>query len=74
MYHQRKKLIITQYFNIHPIYSWLSNKKLNGWNNKSPVWNFSKYLIDTDGTLIGLWGPSIDPLSDEIKSKLVIKN
>ena len=56
--------------NIHPIYNWLSNKKLNGWNSKSPVWNFSKYLIDENGFLIGFWGPSIDPQSHEIKSRL----
>jgi len=59
---------------IHPIYSWLSNKKNNGWNNKNPIWNFSKYLIDEDGVLVGFWGPSIDPQSDEIKSKLAPKN
>ena len=55
---------------IHPIYNWLSNKSLNGWNNKGPTWNFSKYLIDENGTLIGIWGPSINPLSSEIKTRL----
>ena len=55
---------------IHPIYNWLSSKSLNGWNSKSPVWNFSKYLIDENGSLIGVWGPSIDPQSNEIKSRL----
>ena len=52
--------------NIHPIYNWLSNKKLNGWNNNGPTWNFSKYLIDKDGNLAGYWGASIDPQSEEI--------
>ena len=55
---------------IHPIYNWLSSKSLNGWNSKSPIWNFSKYLIDENGSLIGVWGPSIDPQSNEIKSRL----
>ena len=55
---------------IHPIYNWLSSKSLNGWNSKSPVWNFSKYLIDENGSLIGVWGPLIDPQSNEIKSRL----
>ena len=58
---------------IHPIYNWLSNKELNGWNNRQPTWNFSKYLIDENGILVGVWGPSIDPLSNEIKSRLVTK-
>jgi len=51
---------------IHPIYRWLSDSKLNGWNSQKPNWNFSKYLIDTDGKLVGLWGPSIEPQSKEI--------
>jgi glutathione peroxidase len=52
--------------NVHPIYQWLSDAELNGWNNQEPTWNFSKYLIDKDGNLLGLWGPSIDPQSKEI--------
>ena len=30
----------------HPIYEWLSDSKLNGWNDNSPSWNFNKYLLD----------------------------
>ena len=52
--------------NIHPVYNWLSDKKLNGWNNNGPTWNFSKYLIDKDGNLAGYWGASIAPQSEEI--------
>ncbi len=51
---------------IHPIYNWLSNENLNGWNDKNPNWNFNKYLIDREGKLIGLWGAAIDPQSKEI--------
>tara|TARA_B100000287_G_C20644864_1_gene784767 strand:- start:1423 stop:2007 length:585 start_codon:yes stop_codon:yes gene_type:complete len=53
---------------IHPIYDWLSNENLNGWNNKKPNWNFNKYLIDKEGKLVGLWGSKIDPQSTEITS------
>ena len=56
--------------NLHPIYEWLSNSNLNGWNNQPPIWNFSKYLIDKDGSLIGFWGPKVDPLSSKILDKL----
>jgi glutathione peroxidase len=35
----------------HPIYQWLSSRELNGWNSKSPSWNFSKYLINEKGVL-----------------------
>ena len=46
----------------HPIYKWLSNKKLNGWNDKAPSWNFYKYLIDEKGRLIEYFRPNINPL------------
>ena len=46
----------------HPIYKWLSNKKLNGWNDKAPSWNFYKYLIDEQGRLIEYFRPNINPL------------
>ena len=55
---------------IHPIYNWLSSKKSNGWNDQKPTWNFNKYLIDENGSLIGYWASAIDPLSDSILSKI----
>ena len=36
----------------HPLYKWLSDSKLNGWNDKTPSWNFCKYLIDEKGKLL----------------------
>jgi glutathione peroxidase len=36
----------------HPIYKWLSDSRLNGWNDKMPTWNFCKYLIDEKGKLL----------------------
>jgi glutathione peroxidase len=54
----------------HPVFNWLSDEKQNGWNNKAPVWNFSKYLVDEKGRLIGVFGPATDPMGDEI-SRLI---
>ena len=36
----------------HPLYKWLSESSLNGWNDKKPSWNFCKYLIDEKGKLL----------------------
>jgi glutathione peroxidase len=44
-----------------PIYHWLTNKAQNGWNDKQPSWNFSKYLINEEGVLTNYFGPSIEP-------------
>ena len=38
--------------NQHPIYKWLSDSNLNGWNDSAPSWNFCKYLIDEKGKLL----------------------
>ncbi len=54
--------------NKHPIYKWLSNKKLNGKIAKEPSWNFCKYIIDPEGKLLYYFGPSVEPLSSYITS------
>ena len=46
----------------HPVFKWLSDPAQNGWNDRAPVWNFSKYVIDESGRLVGYFGPAIDPL------------
>ena len=45
----------------HPIYNWLSNSKLNGWNDNAPSWNFCKYLINEKGNLIDFYKSKIEP-------------
>ena len=52
--------------NKHPIYKWLSNKKLNGQIAKEPSWNFCKYIVDPEGKLLNYFGPSVEPLSSYI--------
>ena len=39
-------------FDKHPLYRWLSDEKLNGWNNQEPTWNFCKYYINEQGELM----------------------
>lgn len=50
----------------HPVFRWLSDKDLNGWNSQAPIWNFSKYLIDEQGRLAGVFEPSVAPGAKEI--------
>ena len=52
--------------NSHPVYEWLSSVASNGWNDKSPRWNFFKYLIDENGELKGVYSSSTTPLDTEI--------
>lgn len=54
----------------HQVYQWLTRKEMNGWNDRSPSWNFSKYLIDEDGTLQNYFEPFASPLSEEVLKAL----
>ncbi|HEV8285410.1 MAG TPA: glutathione peroxidase [Chitinophagaceae bacterium] len=52
------------------VFQWLTDKTKNGWNNKQPSWNFSKYLVDQHGILTRYFDPSVSPLSDEVKNAI----
>ena len=54
----------------HQLYSWLTKKSLNGNEDSKVSWNFQKYLVDEEGRLIGMFSSGINPLDDEIVSKL----
>jgi glutathione peroxidase len=50
----------------NPVFQWLSDKNKNGWTNKKPSWNFSKYLVNEEGILTNYFDPSISPTSKEV--------
>ena len=52
--------------NRHPLYTWLCSKSNNGVMDSEVVWNFQKYLIDENGKFLGMYHPSISPISEEI--------
>jgi glutathione peroxidase len=54
----------------HPLYGWLSDKSLNGWNEQSPSWNFCKYIVDENGQLIKFYGSGVNPMDPEILALL----
>jgi glutathione peroxidase len=49
-----------------PLYRWLSDKDLNGWNDKEPSWNFCKYFINEKGELLKFFPSSVKPTDEEI--------
>ncbi len=56
--------------NQHPLYSWLTQKELNGVKNSSVKWNFQKYLVDEQGGLIDYYYSITKPLSNKITKHL----
>jgi glutathione peroxidase len=61
-----KKSVVVKSADQNTIFGWLTSKSKNGWNEKAPTWNFSKYLIDEQGTLTHYFDPSVSPLSEEV--------
>ena len=51
---------------IHPLYKWLTEASENGVEDSKVSWNFQKYMIDKDGTLVGHVPPRKKPDCKEI--------
>ncbi len=56
--------------NQHPLYTWLTSKKMNGKKSSSVKWNFQKYVVDKDGKLIDYYFSLTKPLSSKITKHL----
>lgn len=55
---------------MHPVFQWLTDKELNGWNKVAPSWNFFKYLIDENGELQAVYSSRTSPLSEKLLTQL----
>ena len=53
-----------------PIFKFLTEKELNGVKNSSIMWNFTKFLIDENGTLIDSFASTTKPTSESITKYL----
>jgi glutathione peroxidase len=51
---------------IHPIYSFLTQKEKNGVMDSKVTWNFQKYLINEDGVLEKVISPRTSPVDEEV--------
>lgn len=49
----------------HPIYTWISDKY-----DKSPKWNFYKFLFNRNGELVDTWSSMTKPDSSKITKKI----
>ena len=65
-----KKSTVIKSAEQNAVFKWLSDSTMNGWNNKQPSWNFSKYLINEEGQLVHYFDPAVSPLSNEVISAI----
>jgi glutathione peroxidase len=49
----------------HPLFTWLAQQDINGKSGNEPQWNFSKYLIDEDGQVVGFYASGVNPFDEE---------
>lgn len=49
-----------------PIYTWLTQKRYNGFKDSKVKWNFQKYLLNEEGKLIAVISPRTKPMSDDV--------
>jgi len=50
----------------HPLYRYLTSESSDPQFAGDVKWNFTKYLVDRKGNVIGKFGSSVKPLSDEL--------
>jgi len=65
-----KKVVVAKKEGQHPVFEWLSEEGKNGWNDKAPSWNFTKFLINEEGQLTHHFAASVSPLAEEVMAAL----
>ena len=60
------KSIVTKQEGQNEIFSWLTDKNQNGWNDQPPAWNFTKYLVNEKGILPHTFPSAVSPLSPHV--------
>lgn len=53
----------------HKLYAWLTSEH-KGVPSGEVAWNFEKFLIDQNGNVVGRYKSNVEPLSDEIVTKV----
>jgi len=69
-----KKAVVIKNSQQQEVYKWLSDKKLNGWNDIAPTWNFCKYIIDEEGQLTHFYNSAVNPLGEEMRKGVGVLN
>ena len=54
----------------HPLYAWLTGEEVGPDGVGDIAWNFAKFLIGRDGTLIARFAPTVEPCSTDVTSRI----
>jgi glutathione peroxidase len=61
-----KKSVVVKKDDQQLVFRWLTDASQNGWNDKPPAWNFTKFLVNEEGILTNYFGSSVSPTGSEI--------
>lgn len=65
-----KKSVVISSPQQNEVFQWLTRKDKNGWNDKAPEWNFSKYLVNEKGELTHYFSPGMSPSDNKIRQAI----
>ena len=60
--------------NGHPLYKFLKASKKGIFGSSNIKWNFTKFLINKEGSVVKRYGPNINPKKIEKDIKLLLKS
>ncbi|HMK25782.1 MAG TPA: glutathione peroxidase [Chitinophagaceae bacterium] len=61
-----KKTVVVKTAEQNEVFRWLTDSTKNGWNNKAPSWNFTKYIVNEEGVLTNYFGASVSPAGKDV--------
>ena len=61
-----KKSVVKKEPQQNEVFKWLTDSTRNGWNNKPPSWNFTKYIVNEEGILTHYFGASVSPAGKDV--------
>ncbi|MFL9482196.1 glutathione peroxidase [Chitinophagaceae bacterium LWZ2-11] len=64
------KSIVRKTEDQNEVFAWLTNASQNGWNDAEPSWNFTKYLINKEGTLTSVFAQTVSPVSKKVMNSI----
>ncbi len=58
--------------NAHPLFGWLRSQSRGGLGSSRIKWNFTKFLVGRDGSVVGRYGPTTKPaqIASDIEAAL----
>jgi glutathione peroxidase len=56
---------------IQPVYNWLTHQSENGVLNNDVVTDFQKFLVDKNGSLIGVFSSQVLPMDSTIQNAII---